>query len=69
MRLGDMLHILRFECTLSIRDRDNIGICTCETSSKGVDPYINYEVVEWFPGGSSTATDITVLIDLEEKNG
>ena len=66
-----MLHILRIECTISIRDRDNIGICTCTTNSKGVDPYINCEVVEWFPSVASKCigSDMVVLIDLEENNG
>jgi hypothetical protein len=54
---------------ISIRDKDNMAICSCKTDSKGVDPYINCEVVEWFPGGSITAADIVVLIDLEDENG
>ena len=70
MRLGDMLHILRIDCIITIRDKDNIGICTCMTNSKGVDPYINCEVTEWFPCVSSTtiAADMVVLIDLEDSN-
>ena len=69
MKLGDILHILRFECTIGIRDKDNVGICTCDTNSKGVNPYVNCEVIEWFPCvNDSTSTDAVFLIDLEDNN-
>lgn len=69
MKLSDVLNNLRIDCTIEIRDKDNNGICTCITNSKGVDPYINCEVVEWFPVISSTVTgtDVVVLIDLEDN--
>lgn len=70
MKLSDVLNNLRIDCTIEIRDKDNMEICTCDTNSKGVDPYINCEVVEWFPVISSTVTgtDVVVLIDLEGNN-
>lgn len=71
MRLGDMLHILRLEISIEIRDKYNVKICICDTNSKGVDPYVNYEVTEWFPAGSyydTIGVDAVFLIDLEDNN-
>ena len=67
MKLGDMLHILRIACWIGIVDKDNRKICECYSDSKGVDPYINCEVVEWFPTDNSTAADVVFLIDLEDN--
>lgn len=48
MRLKDMLNTLRRSCTVRIRDLDNNAICICDSNSKGVDPYLDLDVVEWF---------------------
>lgn len=66
MRLGDMLHVLAFEFSLEIRGKDNIEICTCGTNSRGIDPYVNYDIVEWFP--DTLRKCIVVLIDLEDTD-
>lgn len=68
MRLGDMLHTLRIECTIAIRDKDNIEICTCNTNSKGIDPYVNCEVVEWYPAVFSTAIGADFVVLLEDTD-
>ena len=69
MRLGDILRILRFEINIEIRDKDNNSICICNTNSKGVDPYVNYEVVNWFPViMNTTSADVVFLIDLEDAD-
>ena len=70
MRLGDMTYSLRIPCLIEIRDKDNTKICTCGTDSKGIDPYVNYEVVEWFPNifGETDYNCLTVLIDLEDTD-
>lgn len=68
MKFGDMLHTLRTRCKIEIRDKENTGVCICQSDSKGVDPYINYDVVEWFPATDSTLCvgDLVVILDLEE---
>ena len=48
MKFRDMLETLRTEGVVEIRDQDNIGVCVCNTDSKGVEPYTDLEVVEWF---------------------
>ena len=48
MKLKDMLNKLRIPCTVIIRDLDNDPICTCGSDSKGIVPYSDLEVAEWF---------------------
>jgi hypothetical protein len=48
MRLKDMLNVLRIPCTVRIRDLDNEPICICGSDSKGIIPYLDLEVAEWF---------------------
>ena len=48
MKLKDLLDTLRTEGRVEIRDQDNNSVCVCETDSKGVEPYRELKVVEWF---------------------
>ena len=48
MTLKDMLNVLRIPCIIKIRDLDNDPICNCGSDSKGVYPYLDLEVVQWF---------------------
>lgn len=48
MKLKDMINKLRIPCQIKIRDSENNSICDCESNSKGVIPYLDLEVVEWF---------------------
>lgn len=48
MKLKDMLNELRIPCTVRIRDLDNEPICICGSDSKGIVPYLDLEVAEWF---------------------
>lgn len=48
MTLKDMVEKLRKKEIVEIRDRDNYIICTCHTNSKGIQPYLENEILEWF---------------------
>lgn len=54
MTLNDMIKFLRKTCDIEIRDHDNYRICETSSDSKGVIPYLNYEIIEWFPLLDST---------------
>ena len=45
---------MRNKCEIQIRDHDNFRICETSSDSKGVIPYLNYEIIEWFPMIDST---------------
>lgn len=48
MKLKDMINTLRMPCTVRIRDLDNDPVCICDSDSKGIVPYLDLAVVEWF---------------------
>ena len=48
MLFGEMINKLRTNTTFEIRDEDNNKICIVESNSKGVNPYLDCEVVQWF---------------------
>ncbi len=48
MTLKDMVEKLRKSEVVEIRDHDNYLICTCHTDSKGIQPYLENEISEWF---------------------
>lgn len=48
MKLKDMVEKLRKSEIVEIRDHDNYPICTCCTDSKGIQPYLDNEILEWF---------------------
>lgn len=62
MILEEMVIKLRIPCLIEIRDSNNISICEALSDSKGVDPYIDCKVVEWFIRNANT---VCVLIDDE----
>ena len=50
MTLMDMISKLRTNHErVEIRNEEGYEIMTCDVSSKGVAPYLNCEITEWFP--------------------
>lgn len=50
MTLRDMISTLRTENErVEVRDEEGYEIMTCRTDSKGITPYLDYEITEWFP--------------------
>ena len=63
MKFSDMLDRLRIHTYVTIRDNENMEVCKCKTDSKGVEPYIDYDVIEWFP---CLDCGFVVLLDIKE---
>lgn len=64
MKLKDMIDILLQDYSIAIRDyNDNNVVCVTRTHSKGIIPYLNKEVVMWFPSSTlSNPADFTVTL-------
>ena len=50
MILRDMIDTLRIKPTrVQLRDSNNYELLNCESLSKAITPYLDCEVLEWFP--------------------
>ena len=50
MLLKEFLEKLKFQDKeIEINDENGESICKAYANSRGVQPYLNYEVVQWFP--------------------
>ena len=54
MIFKEMVELLRINCGVEIRDESNCNVCFCESNSRGIEPYLDKEVVEWFVASSNT---------------
>lgn len=63
MTLSEMINRLKLNCAIEIRDFENIMICKTGSDRKGITPYLNYDVVSWFP---KSIDEFCVLIDDRE---
>lgn len=45
---------------IELRDTDNQEICTCRSGSKGIKPYEDYNVKEWFTVPNNGRVVITI---------
>lgn len=64
MKLMDMISTLRTPNErVEIRDKENYEILTCRTDSKALEPYLDCEIINWFPHPAPFAKcDFTVSI-------
>jgi hypothetical protein len=71
MTVKDMVEKLRMSKLVEIRDHANFFICICKTDSKGITPYLENEVIEWFPFGESDfyGPNFCILINDEVEDG
>lgn len=71
MTVKDMVEKLRMPKMVEIRDHANYFICTCKTESKGITPYLENEVIEWFPFDDSVfyGPNFCILINDEVEDG
>lgn len=68
MTLKDMIDKLRIPCRIKIRDSESYPICDCESDSRGVIPYLDLEIVEWFVYSLANETNtICVLVKLPDS--
>ena len=65
MKLKDMISTLRtiqFE-RIELRDDCENELFTCRADSYAITPYLEYEVIQWFPhGASKNNSDFTVYV-------
>ena len=67
MTLRDMISTLRTSERVEIRNEDGYEILTCGTESRGLEPYLDCQVIDWFPHPAPFAKcDFTVSIKESE---
>ena len=66
MKFREMLDALRIKTqSVEIRDKDGNTVCATSVFSKGILPYLGFDVTEWFPGaGAFQNVDFTVYLDM-----
>lgn len=62
MILKEMIDTLRMPQRMQIRDEEGWEICTCNTNSEGVLPYMNCVVAQWFGNYKDGKTDFVVYV-------
>ena len=67
MTVGEFINKARMEQKIEFRDEDGWTICQVESTSVGINPYVDYEILEWFtptkpPIHSLTGIDIVLYI-------
>lgn len=68
MKFNEMIARLRLPAEIEIRNKHNERICECMSDSMGVKPYLDIDVLEWFPNSiNSRGTHFTVFLDVDEK--
>ena len=67
MTLGDLVGkiIPGHSELVEIRDSDNYEICTTRSDRKGIAPYLDCEVIGWFPFDFTDSGGICVLVKEE----
>lgn len=69
MKLKDLLSTLRtiqFN-TVEIRDENNLILFTAPATSPALEPYLEHEVLEWFPSNINKDINFTVSLITEPK--
>lgn len=52
MKFKEMIDTLSQGYTVAIRDEENENVCNTRTDSKGIIPYLDKDVIKWFPDGT-----------------
>lgn len=52
MKFKEMIDTLNQCYTVAIRDEENENVCNTRTDSKGIIPYLDKDVIKWFPDGT-----------------
>lgn len=52
MKFKEMIDTLNQGYTVAIRDEENENVCNTRTDSKGIIPYLDKDVIMWFPDGT-----------------
>lgn len=52
MKVRELTSIIRVNKRVEIRDEDGYEICVTNADSKGIEPYLEREITQWFPNCS-----------------
>ena len=67
MKLREMVETLRMVQRVEIRNEDGYEICTCNTDSEGIKPYMNVPISEWF-AGSPPLKNVDFVVCLKKED-
>lgn len=63
MKFKEMIDTLSQGYSVAIRDEENENVCNTRTNLKGIIPYLDKDVIEWFPDGTmSNPASFTVML-------
>jgi hypothetical protein len=63
MKFKEMTDTLTQGYSVAIRDEENENVCNTRTDSKGIIPYLDKDVIKWFPSGTIVnQADFTVQL-------
>lgn len=67
MKVAEFIKRLSRAVNIEFRDKDNNFICQTKSTSKGVEPYLEYNIFEWYPVMSIASTFICILLEDESR--
>lgn len=70
MKLLEMIKRLRMKHRVELRTSEGYEICVCDSDSVGIEPYLNWTVVQWFAYDNPIIrqkANIAVYIEREEN--
>lgn len=68
MKLKEMIDLVGIPCFVKLRNSDNEPICDFDSNSKGILPYADLEIVEWFVYNlENNKNTICVLVNTGEE--
>ena len=67
MKVAELIERLSRPVNIVFRDRNNNFICETRSTSKGIDPYLEHSIFEWYPFMTISNTLICIL--LYDKDG
>lgn len=67
MKVAELIGRLSRSFNIEFRDSNDKYICDTKSTSKGIEPYLEYDVLKWYPAMTISNTFICIL--LEDKDG
>lgn len=67
MKVAELIERLSRTVDIKFRDSKDKYICDTRSTSKGIEPYLEYDVLKWYP--AMTVMNMFICILLEDKDG
>lgn len=58
MTFREMVEKITISCDIDIRTKDDDPVCKCHSNSIGVEPYLDAEVVGWYPSQTGSLLSV-----------